>query len=274
MKTLRKVLVDYGPPRVVRAARVAQRAVHRVRYGSNPIKRRADERIRAHVATRTEGVVAGGPFRGMRWPLEPSWNNPVLYLTGSYESPLHPALEEAIRSHPSIVVDVGCAEGYYAVGMARRLPHATVHAFDTDVVAQSRCERMARENDVSQRVHVRGTCSAAELDALAGPGTLFIVDCEGAEIELLQPDLAPNLRSSTVIVELHDAVDLEITRTIVERFSPTHQTQLLTARTDAPDTWPTLRGLPHRLQRRAMNEWRPTVPHPMHWAVLRPRHVH
>src|SRR4051794_5025833 len=74
---------------------------------------------------RREGlVVQGGPFRGMRYPRELAQ---VPKLTGAYELELHGALQEWITAEPAIVVDVGCSEGYYAVGLARALPGAPIH---------------------------------------------------------------------------------------------------------------------------------------------------
>jgi hypothetical protein len=37
-------------------------------------------------------------------------------IIGSYECELHPAIEEIIVNNYAEVWDVGCAEGYYAVG--------------------------------------------------------------------------------------------------------------------------------------------------------------
>ena len=44
------------------------------------------------------------------------------------------------------------------------------------------------------------------------------MDCEGGEVDLLQPDLAPNLRYSDVLVELHDFLNPTISETILSRF--------------------------------------------------------
>ena len=46
-----------------------------------------------------------------------------------YEAELHPAIERAAARNPQLIVTIGCAEGYYAVGMARVLLAARVHAF-------------------------------------------------------------------------------------------------------------------------------------------------
>jgi methylase of polypeptide subunit release factors len=52
------------------------------------------------------------------------------------------------------VIDIGAAEGYYAIGFARRLPAARVIASDLDPVARLLCWLLARRNGVGDRVSV------------------------------------------------------------------------------------------------------------------------
>jgi trans-aconitate methyltransferase len=50
-------------------------------------------------------------------------------LLGCYEQPLQPFIEQAIEAQYSTILNIGCAEGYYAVGMARRMPQTRVMAW-------------------------------------------------------------------------------------------------------------------------------------------------
>ncbi len=52
------------------------------------------------------------------------------------------------------VLNIGCPEGYYAVGMARHMPATRVLAFDLNPVAQQTCVVLAAKNDVAKRVQV------------------------------------------------------------------------------------------------------------------------
>ena len=87
-------------------------------------------------------------------------------LVGSYEAELHGVIEQIVATDYQVVVDVGCAEGYYANGLARRLPSARVYAFDTDPEARHLCEAMAALNGVEKRVIVGGKCEPDDLNAL------------------------------------------------------------------------------------------------------------
>jgi hypothetical protein len=125
---------------------------------------------------------------------------------------------------------------------------------------------MAEHNGVADRVLVRGPCSHDVLNALPGDVSLLL-DCEGCELELLRPDLVPALRRWPIIVELHDFVDPSITATIVERFSPTHDVEIVPGTGRDPATVPELAALDPRVGAAVLSEFRPAA---MRWGVLTP----
>src|SRR3954451_18937011 len=65
--------------------------------------------------------VAHGPFAGMEYlpGLEASSGDLVAKLLGTYERELHPVIEGWIAQPPAHMIDIGSAEGYYAVGLTR-----------------------------------------------------------------------------------------------------------------------------------------------------------
>jgi hypothetical protein len=56
---------------------------------------------------------------------------------GTYELELHRVIERAIELRPKYVLNVGCAEGFYPVGLAIRLSDAQIFAADADPKALS-----------------------------------------------------------------------------------------------------------------------------------------
>jgi hypothetical protein len=114
----------------------------------------------------------------------------------------------ARRGHTA-VVDIGCAEGYYAIGLARMLPNVQVYAYDTDPDARRLCAEMASANGVADRVHVGGFCSAEALrDIPLGSHALIISDCEGYELSLFTPETAAALADHDLLIEVHDFIHL------------------------------------------------------------------
>ena len=74
--------------------------------------------------------VLQGPLSGMEFLSDSAEGCHVAKLLGCYEQPLHPYIEQAISSEYQTILNIGCAEGYYAVGMSRRMPKTKMLAFD------------------------------------------------------------------------------------------------------------------------------------------------
>lgn len=185
--------------------------------------------------------VLHGPFAGMKYfnrvvwgPLTPKW-------IGSYECELWDIVEEIVRRSYPTVIDVGCAEGYYAVGLAWRMPSTRVHAFDLDCFARRQVRALAELNRVSDRLVVEAECTHEVLRELIHPKrTLLVVDIEGAELQLLDPDACPRLRSCDILVECH-AVDEDrpaaVAEAIAGRFAATHDGKTVWARDRCVGDW-------------------------------------
>ena len=163
----------------------------------------------------------GGPFEGMR--LVPGFEeriaSPILKLLGSYEQQLHRPIEVALEIEPKRIANVGSADGYYATGLALRLPGAIVHAYDSASTAREVTSETAHINGVADRVLVHGRCRhfRAGFD-------LLVCDIEGAEGDLLH---AEALSSTMVIVETHDFAVPGITEVLINRFAATHDVDVL-----------------------------------------------
>lgn len=113
-----------------------------------------------------EPVVMSGPFSGMRLRQRAVEGASLPKLLGSYEHELHETIEAACRRDIDLVVNLGCADGYYAVGLARRMPNVTVVAVDIDEEARDVCAEVAALNGVEDRVRVSAELGADELQAL------------------------------------------------------------------------------------------------------------
>jgi hypothetical protein len=201
-------------------------ALRTLRYSFRSERPDAETASIAQALCGSELRVLSGPFAGLEYFPFASGSALLPKLVGSYELEIHPAVEAAIERGYRRVVNVGCGEGYYAVGFARRLPEAEIHAFDTDIVARQRARQLARKNGVAERVRVKGLCHPAKLRRLVGPGTLVVCDCEGCEIRLLDPVLVPELAATDLIVELHDFIDPTISTRVLDRFRHTHRIEI------------------------------------------------
>ena len=210
----------------------------------------------ARLASMTGSTVMAGPFAGMAYPATVAQRHGAPKLVGSYEQELHPVVERLAAHPPSRVVDIGAAEGYYAVGLALRMPQAHVVGFETDPEERAQSQAMARLNGVADRLALHGRCTPARLGDALVPGAVVVCDCEGYEAVLLDPVAVPGLASCTILVELHEQQAPGVTALMRARFGATHAETLVTAEPRDPDAYPLLSVLPPAERARAVNEFR------------------
>ena len=203
-------------------------------------------------------VVMQGPLKALDFLRESAEGCHIAKLLGCYEQPLQPYIEEAITTAYPTILKIGCAEGYYAVGMARRMPSTQVLAFDLNQNAQEVCAALAQKNSVSDRVKVGALFKPEDFEAYRGQKVLVLCDIEGAEKELLNPEVAPALKGMDIIVESHECLEAGITQVLIDRFKDTHQITLVQddgqRQLDEPPPW--FIGLAHLDQLLATWEWR------------------
>ena len=209
-----------------------------------------------------------GPFAGMAYVSQATEGALVPRLLGTYEDELHPHLARFAAQGLDCVIDVGCAEGYYAVGLARMIPNIVVHAYDIDPKARAACADLAAKNAVTDRVLIGGEFAPDGFEAFAGSRCLVMVDAEGAEVDILQPALSPALAGMNVIVETHDLYRAGAAATMTERFESTHDIVKVTQQPKSLDMPPWLENLAHLDQLLAVWEWRAQ---PTPWLVMTPK---
>jgi hypothetical protein len=212
-------------------------------------------------------TVLQGPFAGMTFLDQAAEGALIPKLLGVYESELHPHLRAITEAGLDCVIDVGCAEGYYAVGLARMLPHVVVHAHDIDEAARRLCAELAAKNGVADRVIIGGEFKPDGFEAFAGRKVLVIVDTEGAEVDILQPALSPTLARMSIIVETHDLYREGALALLTERFASTHRIVRVDQQQKVFAAPPWLQELSQLDQLLAVWEWRAQ---PTPWLVMRP----
>src|SRR4051812_22623153 len=78
------------------------------------------------------GWVLSGPFEGMHYSDRSVGSAFFPKVLGTYERELHERIRACFQMGVRTVIDVGAAEGYYAVGLAMRIPGVQVVAFETE----------------------------------------------------------------------------------------------------------------------------------------------
>jgi len=165
-----------------------------------------------------------GPFKGMLYEGNSVCSASDPKFLGTYEVELVPALLKWRDIPFKTIIDVGAAEGYYAVGLSLLFPLAQIIAFETTETGRELIKRLSEQNNVSSRIDLHGHCDLAELHAVTSDISpmLLLMDVEGGERVLLNPEEIPALGHAYIIVELHDCFDPGVGELIKDRLSTSH----------------------------------------------------
>jgi hypothetical protein len=235
---------------------------------------------RYHRSTRLErvleskiaGRIQAGPFASLQY-VDRSFGS-VYWpkVLGTYELELREILEELMRVHFRTVLVAGSAEGYYAVGIATRLPQARIVAWEANEEARATMAQLAVLNHVAERVEARAICDFGELtEALQREGPhLVIADLDGGEAALLDPAAVPELREVWIVAETHDCFVPGVATLLKRRFARSHIVDAVAARPRSFSDAPPLAVPPHfnGALAQLMSERRPPG---NDWLVMTPR---
>jgi hypothetical protein len=178
------------------------------------------------IAAIDESKVLGGPFKGMRIDYSALPVHTAPKYVGTYEKEIMGFVEDAVNDQPEKILNVGSSDGYYAVGLALRVPKATVYAAEADWKSMRATLANAKLNGVENRVIMIGILHSGDFARYLTPRrSLVVMDCEGAEFRLLDPANDPILAHVNILVEIHE--DHGQPSLITERFALTHTARVV-----------------------------------------------
>lgn len=227
-------------------------------------------KIRTLVSRELEDLTCRGLFEGMHYIDRAIGSEYFPKLLGTYELELVPLFKRLMRQEFDLFVDIGAAEGYYAVGIALKT-RWPVLAFEAN--PGTPLPDLAALNGVSERIELRGACDLGDLADAIRPrrNPLLLVDVEGAELALLDPRFIPELRRYSVIVEVHDCFIPGIGERLKQRFETSHRIERIDCRArvfpDFPIKLPRLPFDPQVYTLPYLDERRPAG---MYWFFMEP----
>lgn len=199
-------------------------------------QRRRKTRRRVEAFLDSQGIdpdeIMRGPFRSMKLPpKEIFFDSRFEKVFGFYEHELFEAIECIATETPPYdsVVVAGAADGFYAVGLALKVPASVVTAFELNDFRQSVLKRTIEINSISERVVIKGRCDPVVLEETLRQARkpLLVCDVDGYEGDLLDKDLVPALARATMVVETHDCFVENVSEDLKSRFSKTHHIEEL-----------------------------------------------
>lgn len=252
--------------RLANAIQFYRREVDEKKRADQDPQYKVDEKAIARITK--EMIVLNGPFKGMKYPqlneLAGHYiRGPILAkMIGCYEREVHGFVDNLLKRDYSEILNVGSAEGYYSIGLARIFPNARHIAFDIDENAQKMCKQIAELNGVASRVKVAARCTGETL--INFPFTrrgLILVDCEGFEKDLFTREVVAKITKCDLLIELHDFADPNIYPALHGLFKDTHTEHLVSSWSDAEKIrkfdYPGFQDLNPQTIRQIVDEHRP-----------------
>jgi Methyltransferase small domain len=205
--------------------------VSRRNYIETPAKKILEEKAWQIFEDR---IVKYGPFKGMYFGNARTDADSVFAkLLGSYESELHPVFERLLQKHYKTIIDIGCEDGYYAVGMCLRKPDVRLLAFDKNPAALIHSEELAKMNRVDHQIQFLGICTDKDLLELKKDEPMFlVVDCEGDELHIFTSSTVSQLLNADMLIELHLHIYPQLEIYFRNLFGETHNISVINSLDD------------------------------------------
>ena len=175
--------------------------------------RRAINAHRKHLALQIasdhQWRVGYGLFAGMQISPVAWWDQTDLAskILGFYELEVLNVLSQVDRSRYRYFVDLGAADGYYAIGAMRAGVFQKTFCFEMSGRGREVIRANAALNNVSESVAVFGYADQRFYESLPEvqlSATVILIDIEGGEFDLLTDELLFRLKDSMLVIELHE----------------------------------------------------------------------
>ena len=177
-------------------------------------------------------TILNGPFKGLSYLRVSTGSMLLAKIIGSYEEPIMHIFEKIVSEKKyKKIIDIGCAEGYYAVGLAKLLPHCQITAVDNNSFALNLCKKLAKLNATKNLIFLNEFTENIIQDSNL-VDTFIICDIEGDELVVLNPNNAKFLLNCDLLIECHDFLIEGTTQSLTEFYEKTHHIEVIV---DYPD---------------------------------------
>ena len=168
------------------------------------------ERISLETYDLCNGTVLEGPFKGLKLNRDTWWGKSDLgsQCLGLYEKEI---LDFISALEPiDTFLDIGAADGYYAVGMLHSRIVKKAICFEISEDGQKAINKNWLINSSPGELEIYGEANGSSISSIVShltQNSLALIDIEGFEFSLLTQEVISLLNKVTVIIEVHNWVD-------------------------------------------------------------------
>lgn len=174
----------------------------------------------------TSGVVQNGLFKNLKY----AENRERMYnkILGTYEKQLQIFIKDAILKNPDIIINIGCGDGYYGLGLAKILQNSKSILVDINDTELLRAKSNAKANNLNNVSFLNDISDQELSDLINSHKKPFIfIDIEGGEYKYLDSSRYNYLSKCLMMIETHDFIHNGITNLLATKFSSTHKIYII-----------------------------------------------
>ncbi len=178
------------------------------------------------IVEKTGNRIYFGPFSGLKIPKESLNYLTVSELLGLYESCLHTKFEKLLNLELENIILVGGNNGYYAAGISYLINPKMINIYESEIIFHPIIKSWFNSNNLS-KFDIRRKATIEEFNQINFKVDFVFMDCEGFEIELLNPQLFSWQEKTEILVELHPFYIDNLIPILSSRFKKTHKIEII-----------------------------------------------
>ena len=166
-------------------------------------------RLSNHIYNISKGKVMYGPLKGLRLDKAfMNWSRVDLgsILLGFYEQEV---IEELVKisKYRKVFIDVGAADGIFAVGVLAANIYDQSICFEIDDQSKRNILNLAKKNNLDNKITIYDEASVSKMQSINSINwndVCLLIDIEGDEFNFITSEMIQTIKGSSLIIEIHD----------------------------------------------------------------------
>ena len=173
---------------------------------------RKKEYFLSKVIKLSNSQVMAGPYKGTEFVVKSYWGSYDMSskLLGSYERHIQEKIIEIKnKNNLEIIINIGAGEGYHIASLIKNTFFADGIAFESETESQNLLKDNLKLNNIENKVKIYGEANfdlIKKLNVQNVNKTLFLIDIEGEEFNLLNNSFLELFKKSYFVIEMHEFI--------------------------------------------------------------------